>query len=272
MTSSSGSEWRSCGDSSKNASGRSVRFKARGLCVGVLGVEGDERAYTSVYPAVGAVVDRLVNAGARVIVGMSGAMAPRADALLSRATTELARGRLASLAQGLVRKQWLETFHGDTLTRPYTDEERARAERELALCGGAPVTSVVAYAERPEQPGLTVMTVPQNPVEAMAGVVAGGANIILVASSRGLFSGAIACPTLVVAPAPARPAPWMSTSIALSKVMRRRSRPTASSVPSSRRRQARSAQPRGSRSASLRFLNCGRRSDFGGSSLGEWRG
>ena len=49
------------------------------------------------------------------------------------------------------------------------------------------------------------MTVPQNPVEAMAGLVAGGANIILVASSRGLFSGAIACPTLVVAPAPTCP-------------------------------------------------------------------
>ena len=97
---------------------------ASGLCVGVLGVEADEQTYTSVYPAVGAVVDRLVDAGARVILGMSGAMAPRADALVPRAADDLTRERLDALAQGLVRKHWLETFHSDSLTRPYTDEER----------------------------------------------------------------------------------------------------------------------------------------------------
>src|SRR5690606_20876994 len=128
-----------------------------------------------------AMIDRLVDSGARVILGMSGAMAPRADALAPRASHDEARERLHTLAQGLVRKHWVETFHGATVERPYTDDERARAERELALSGTAQVQDVVTYAERPRRAGLTVMTVPQNPVEALAGLVAGGANVIIVA-------------------------------------------------------------------------------------------
>lgn len=174
---------------------------AGSLTVGVLGVEADERTYQAVYPAVGHVIDRLVQAGARVILGVSGAMAAGAYALALRAMDDETRQRLEILAQGLVRKHWLETFHGAAVERPYTDDERDRARRELALSGTAPVEGVVTYAERPARSGIVVMTVPQNPVEAMAGLVAGGANIILVASSRGLFSGALAVPTLVVAPA-----------------------------------------------------------------------
>lgn len=177
---------------------------AEGLCVGVLGVEADERAYRAVYPAVGAVIDRLVTAGARVILGVSGAMAPRADALIDRAVTGDAQKRLAQLAEGLTRKAWLEASQSDRVVRPYSDQERARAEKELPLSGSAPVASVVAYAERPSGPGLHLMTVSQNPVEAMTGLVAGGANIILVAASRGLFAGSIASPSVVVAPAAER--------------------------------------------------------------------
>lgn len=177
---------------------------AEGLCVGVLGVDADERAYRTVYPAVGQVVDRLVTAGARVILGVSGTLAPRADALMERGESGEVKERLAQLAEGLTRKAWLEAYHGDSVSRPYTVEERARAEQELPLCGSAQVSGVVAYAERVTRAGLHLMTVSQNPVEAMTGLVAGGANIILVASSRGLFSGTVACPTLVVAAAAKR--------------------------------------------------------------------
>ena len=180
---------------------KAERSRGRRASASVCWVSKPTRAYRAVYPAVGAAIDRLVTAGARVILGVSGAMAPRADALIDRAVTGDAQKRLAQLAEGLTRKAWLEASQSDQVVRPYSDQERAAAEKELPLSGSAPVASVVAYAERPSGPGLHLMTVSQNPVEAMTGLVAGGANIILVAASRGLFAGSIASPSVVVAPA-----------------------------------------------------------------------
>jgi len=182
-----------------------VLHDAAGLSVGVLGLDADECVYSTVYPAVSWVVDRLVEAGARVIVGLTGRLAPAASALLERAQTDLAQERLRGLAQGFSRKAWADASQGVTTVRSWTDEERERAEREVLIAGGTEVREVVAYAERPKEPGLSLMTVPQDPVEALTGLLAGGANVILVASSRGLFSGVVAVPTLVVAPKPARP-------------------------------------------------------------------
>lgn len=178
---------------------------AEALTVGVLGVDGGERAYATAYPAVGWAVDRLVDAGARVIVGLTSALAPAADALAERAGGGAARERLLGLSPGLSRRVWADAAQTTVLVRPWTDEERRRAVRELALTGSRAVQEVVAYAERPQARGLVLMTLPRDPVEALTGLVAGGASVILVASSRGLFSGAVAVPTLVAAPPPVRP-------------------------------------------------------------------
>lgn len=177
-----------------------VRCGAEALTVGILGVDADERTYESVYPAVGWAVDRLVEAGARVILGVTSALAPRADVLAGRAGEPATQERLRGLARGLSRMAWADASAGGAIARPWTHSERERAERELALAGRAAVQDVVSYAERPRRAGLTVMTLPQNPVEALTGLVAAGANVILVASSRALFTGAVAVPTVVVAP------------------------------------------------------------------------
>lgn len=177
---------------------RPVRLS--GLRLGILGVEADERTEEIVFPAVGALVDRLVAAGAQVVVGLTNALAPAGERLAVRAETAEARERLDQIASGLMRRRWLTVAQSTEASRPWTADERVRAEREQILTGTSPVRSVLRYSEAPKRAGLHLMTVSSSPVEAMAGLVAGGANLILVASSRGLFSGTVACPTLVVGP------------------------------------------------------------------------
>ena len=170
------------------------------LTVGVLGVEPDDEAYERVSPAVGRAVDALVAAGARVILGVGPGLAPAGAALAERAKDAATAERLAALGDGLARRRWHRPVEGKLTVRPWTDEERAKSRAELRLCGSAPVGAALDYAERPQSAGLALMAVPSNPVEAMSGLVAGGAAVIVVASARGLLSGALGAPTLVVAP------------------------------------------------------------------------
>lgn len=170
------------------------------LTVGVVGVEPDADALASVYPAVGRAIDTLVRAGARVIVGVGAGLAPAGRQMAERASDPETVESLARMSDGLLRRRWHQPSDGKLSLRPWTDEEMTRSRLELALLGSAPIDGVVDYAERPTHGRLVPMVVPSNPVEAMTGLVAGGASVIVAASSRGLLTGALGAPTLVVAP------------------------------------------------------------------------
>lgn len=172
------------------------------LHVGVLGIEWDPNNSDETHSTIGSVVDRLVGAGARVTVGVDQALAPAGPSLAGRATESTVKARLEDWGTGRERRRWQS---GHTLDRqPWGDEAILRAERMARLTGSAPITGVLSYSDRPASGGLHLMEVPSDPVEAMTGLVAGGATLVLVASNRGILSGAIACPTLVVAPSASR--------------------------------------------------------------------
>ncbi len=170
------------------------------LTVGVVGVEPDDEALATVFPAVGRAVDALVTSGARVILGVGAGLAPYGASLADRARdTQTAEG-LARMGEGLARRRWQKPVDGKLNRRPWTDEEVARAKLEASISGSVLIDAVVDYSERSTARGLTLMTVPSNPVEAMTGLVAGGASVIIAASARGLLTGALGAPTIVVAP------------------------------------------------------------------------
>lgn len=175
-------------------------LKADRLTVGVVGVEPDGETLARIYPAVGRAIDALVESGARVILGMGAGLAPAGAAMAERARDSEAAGRLWAMGEGLAKRRWHRPVEGKLSRRPWTDEEIAHARSALAISGSAPIDAVVDYAQRPPRSGLALMAVPSDPVEAMSGLVAGGASVIIAASARGLLTGALGAPTIVVAP------------------------------------------------------------------------
>lgn len=173
----------------------------QGLTVGVLAIDVDESAGEHLFPAIGALVDEISDAGGRVILGLSKPLAPAGSKLAERAVASDAKQTLQHLARGLTRRRWQEIQGDWNVGRPWTPEEQAVADQYVLVTGKAPIQGMVSFAEGVKTPGLHLMSVPSNPLEAMAGLVAGGANLIVVASKRGILSGSPIAPTVVVTPA-----------------------------------------------------------------------
>jgi len=166
------------------------------LNVGLLCFECDRD--TKGLERVGALVDKLVALGARVCVGVDRTLAPAGEALAERAATERVASVLRAWGSEYRRRRW----HGDQSdeAHQWTGEERARAEAIAAVTGTAEVRQVLGCSETSTDRGLQLMNVPSDPVEAMSGLVSGGATLLIVVSSRGILTGALGCPTLVVVP------------------------------------------------------------------------
>lgn len=178
-----------------------VSLPLSSLRVGVLG-PGEEGAESQgTWHVVGTVIDRLVEAGASVTLGIDRHMAPGVGRLVGRAAGA-SRPVLEEWSRAEERLRWDEGHRLEQ--RPWSDDERRRAEALLSLTGRAPIASALAYGERPTDPGLHFMKVPTEPGAAMAGLLAGGVTLVLVASGAGALTGAVAAPTLVVAPGYAR--------------------------------------------------------------------
>jgi len=65
--------------------------------------------------------------------------------------------------------------------------------------GSTPIQEVLGYAERPTRRGLVLMDTPGNDIESVAGIVAGGATLILFTTGRGTPLGCAVAPVLKIA-------------------------------------------------------------------------
>ncbi|MBL7166495.1 MAG: UxaA family hydrolase [Dehalococcoidales bacterium] len=156
-------------------------------------------------PAVGVAADRLVAEGATAILSETTEMIGTAHILKRRgATIEVGEQveRLVNEHEKKVREE-LGDMAGMVIA-PGNIEGGLSSITEKSLgcitkAGSTPINEVVGYAERPTKQGLVIMDTPGYDIDSMAGMVGGGAQIIIFTTGRGSVAGFPAVPVIKVA-------------------------------------------------------------------------
>ena len=156
-------------------------------------------------PLVGTVADRAVAAGATAIVSETTEFIGAEQLLAQRGVTpevgEQARRMVLDFEQ-------MACDYGADLTgsnpSPGNIEGGLTTIEEKSLgCfrkgGSSPIQEVLGYAERPTRRGLVLMDSPGNDVESVAGMLAGGATVVLFTTGRGTPLGCPIAPVIKIA-------------------------------------------------------------------------
>ena len=174
------------------------------LLVGIECGHSDATSGLVANPLAGAVADRLVDAGASVIVGETLEWLGGEHVLAARAEIS-AVGEAITAA--VLRRERAAAATGADLTGNNPGQENIRGglstieEKSLgaiAKAGSRPVTSLLALAEAPTSPGLHLMDAPAFSPESLTGFAAAGAQLMMFTTGPGnSFVNAMA-PTLKI--------------------------------------------------------------------------
>lgn len=156
-------------------------------------------------PAVGVAADRLVAEGATAILSETTEMIGTAHILKRRgATIEVGEQveRLVNEHEKKVREELGD--RAGMVIAPGNIEGGLSSITEKSLgcitkAGSTPINEVVGYAERPTKQGLVIMDTPGYDIDSMAGMVGGGAQMIIFTTGRGSVAGFPAVPVIKVA-------------------------------------------------------------------------
>ena len=156
-------------------------------------------------PAVGVAADRLVAEGATAILSETTEMIGTAHILKRRgATIEVGEQveRLVNEHEKKVREELGD--RAGMVIAPGNIEGGLSSITEKSLgcitkAGSSPINEVVGYAERPTKQGLIIMDTPGYDIDSMAGMVGGGAQMIIFTTGRGSVAGFPAVPVIKVA-------------------------------------------------------------------------
>jgi altronate dehydratase large subunit len=147
-------------------------------------------------PTLGRVADRLVELGGRAVLGEIAEIMGAEHLLAARASRPEVGRRLLNVIQRVeteamalgVDIRGAQPAPGNIRGGLTTIEEKALGATHK---GGerAPVVDVVPYAGRVSRPGLTVMDTPGLDVEAVSGMVGGGAQVVVFTTGLGTPTG-----------------------------------------------------------------------------------
>jgi len=167
-----------------------VTASLQDLTVGVVSGDLAEATRETADPLVGAVVDELVDAGARVVAAGSERVTAHPEAAAGRAATDDAAAALRGLA---------ERHRG----RPARASRVGGAAREhefeavTRAWGEAPIRDVLDYGERATHAeGLAVVDAPSRFAEAATALVAAGAQVVVHVTGDGVATGHPVAPVL----------------------------------------------------------------------------
>lgn len=179
-----------------------------GLVVAVECGHSDATSGLASNPVVGAAVDRLVAAGASVIVGETVEWLGAEHLLARRAATADVAARIR---EAVARREEIAIASGRSLTGNNPGEENIKGglstieEKSLGAIvksGSGPISGVLGVAEVPPGPGLYLMDGPSFSPDSMTGFAAAGATLMLFTTGPGnSFASAIA-PTIKVSAHP----------------------------------------------------------------------
>lgn len=193
----------------KAISGRPrVPVGLEGLCLGLECGRSDPSSGLVANPVVGRVVDRVVDAGGRAILGETtewlGAehrLAARAgDPAIGRAIREAAGRREAMAVAAGVDLLGTNPSATNIAAGLSTIEEKSLGA--VAKAGSRPVRGLLAYGEAPAGPGLWVMDAPAYAPESVTGFTAAGANLVLFTTGVGNAYGSALAPTIKISANP----------------------------------------------------------------------
>ncbi len=174
----------------------------------IVGLEcGGSDAFSGVTanPAVGAAADRFVGEGGAVILAETTEMIGTAHILKRRcATPELGEQveRLVNDHEKHVRAS-LGDLAGMVIAPGNIDGGLSSITEKSLGCimkgGTTPINEYIEYAGRPSKGGLIIMDTPGYDIDSMAGMAAGGAQIMLFTTGRGSTAGFPAVPVVKIA-------------------------------------------------------------------------
>jgi len=165
------------------------------LVVGLQCGGSDALSGVTANPAVGATADRFVRAGATVVLAETTEMIGTAHILKRRGgTPEIGEEveRLVNEHHAHVREQ-LGDLAGMVIAPGNVDGGLSSiTEKSLGAItkgGTTPLQEVIEYGVRPSKRGLVIMDTPGYDIDSMAGIAAGGAQIMLFTTGRGSVAG-----------------------------------------------------------------------------------
>jgi altronate dehydratase large subunit len=174
------------------------------LVVGLQCGGSDALSGVTANPAVGAAADRFVRAGATVVLAETTEMIGTAHILKRRgATPEIGSEveRLVTEHHAHVRAA-LGALAGMVIA-PGNVEGGLSSITEKSLGaitkgGTTPIQEVVEYGVRPSKRGLVIMDTPGYDIDSMAGIAAGGGQVMLFTTGRGSPAGFPAVPVVKI--------------------------------------------------------------------------
>ncbi len=156
-------------------------------------------------PALGVASDLLVAAGATTILAETTECIGAEHLLARRATTpELGERflRLVHAAEAEAMTLGVDIRGAQPSLGNIAGGLTTIEEKSLGCVhkgGHAPLTEVVAFAQRPAQRGLVFMDTPGHDIEQLTGMVAGGAQLVVFTTGRGTPTGSAIAPVVKVA-------------------------------------------------------------------------
>jgi altronate dehydratase large subunit len=156
-------------------------------------------------PALGIACDRLIEAGASVIMTEVPEMIGAEAVLLKRAASPMVAARLRDITQKMEKSilqcgvdvRGTEPSPGNIAGGLTTLEEKSLGA--ILKGGTSRIMQVVEYAEKPTVQGLIVMDGPALDAVSLTGMLAAGAQIIVFTTGRGSPMGAAIAPVIKVA-------------------------------------------------------------------------
>lgn len=170
------------------------------LTVGIHCADLDDSTIKLANPVVGSASDMLITSRARVIFSEMPELLRANEELQAKADTPSVFEEISKALQ-----QWQDRLtHGDRRIwhmppgdRPVLPT-RCISLGSLSKVGKEPIRELLAYGQRPRKAGLVLMDTPSTPVESITGMIAGGAQLILLTTGSGAPLGSPIAPVMSI--------------------------------------------------------------------------
>jgi len=180
-----------------------VEVPASKLTLGLQCGGSDAFSGVSSNPALGNCCDRLVAAGGTAVLGETTETFGAEQLLVGRSRNrEVAERYLALVEQ---YKDYLRLFGATFIDNPSPGNKSGgitnileKSLGAVAKGGTTPVMAAYDYAERIDRHGLVFMNTPGNDPASLAGIAAGGANVIAFTTGRGSATGFPSIPVVKI--------------------------------------------------------------------------